>query len=49
MYLFIKAHKDPLSNTLKRNVVYKIKCNDCDTSYVGQIGREIENEIIGAS
>ena len=35
---FIKAHKGPLSNTLKRNIVYKIKCNDYDASYIGQTG-----------
>ena len=34
---FIKIHKDSL-NDLKRNVVSKINCCDCDASYVGQRG-----------
>jgi len=35
---FIKIHKDPLSNLQKKNVIYKIHCNNCDASYVGQTG-----------
>jgi len=30
----IKAQKDRLSNYSKKNVVYKISCNDCDATYV---------------
>jgi len=36
---FIKVHKDPLPNSQKKNVVYKIHCRDCDASYVRQTGR----------
>ncbi|KYN01716.1 hypothetical protein ALC62_07490 [Cyphomyrmex costatus] len=35
---YIKVHKDPLDYLSKTNVVYKINCNDCDASYVGQEG-----------
>jgi len=31
----IKTQKDRLSNYSKKNVVYKIFCNDCDATYVG--------------
>jgi len=41
---FIKVQKDPLSNLQKKNVVYKICCNDCDASYVGQTGRLLKQE-----
>jgi len=34
----IKEHKDVLPKFSTKNVVYKISCNDCDASYVGQIG-----------
>jgi len=43
----IKAQKDPLPASCKKNVVFKISCKDCDATYVGQImsDREaIENE-----
>jgi len=33
---FIKTHKDSLFNKVKKNVIYKIYCKDCDASYVGQ-------------
>jgi len=33
---FIKVHKDPLPLLSRSNVVYKIKCLQCDASYVGQ-------------
>ena len=39
---FIKVQKDVLPNNLKRNVVYKIMCKDCDASYVGQTGRKLK-------
>jgi len=42
---FIKVHKDPISNSHKKNVVYKISCNDCDASYVGQTGRLLKTRI----
>jgi len=41
----IKIHKDPLLSSQKKNVVYKISCNDCDASYVGQIGRLLKTRI----
>lgn len=42
---FIKVHKDPLPDSSKRNVVYKISCNDYDVSYVGQTGRQLNTRI----
>jgi len=42
---FIKVHKDPLSNLQKKNVVYKICCNDCDASYAGQTGRLLKTRV----
>ncbi|KYN16034.1 hypothetical protein ALC57_11718, partial [Trachymyrmex cornetzi] len=42
---FIKTHKDPLPNISKKNVVYKINCNDCDASYVGQTKRKLKTRI----
>jgi len=41
----IKVLKDPLPDTLKKNVVYKICCTDCDASYVGQTGRLLKTRI----
>ncbi|KYN29866.1 hypothetical protein ALC57_00683, partial [Trachymyrmex cornetzi] len=42
---FIKVHKDPLNDELKRNVVYKFNCRDCDASYVGQTGRKLKTRL----
>jgi len=42
---FIKVHKDPLSNLQKKNVVYKICCNDCDASYVAQTEKLLKTRI----
>jgi hypothetical protein len=42
---FIKVQKDVLSNNLKKNVVYKIMCKDCDASYVGQTSRKLKTRI----
>ncbi|XP_018393372.1 PREDICTED: uncharacterized protein LOC108772348 [Cyphomyrmex costatus] len=42
---YIKVHKDPLDYMSKTNVVYKINCNDCDASYVGQTGRKLKTRI----
>ncbi|KYN09092.1 hypothetical protein ALC57_18803 [Trachymyrmex cornetzi] len=42
---FIKVHKDPLPKESKRNVVYKIKCNDYDSTYVGQTKRKLKTRI----
>ena len=41
----IKTHKDPLPNSSQSNVVYKIDCRDCDASYVGQTGRQLNTRI----
>ncbi|KAG5316448.1 SETMR methyltransferase, partial [Acromyrmex insinuator] len=30
----IKIHKNPLSNSQKKNIIYKISCKDCDATYV---------------
>ncbi|EFN60877.1 hypothetical protein EAG_16032, partial [Camponotus floridanus] len=32
---FIKTHKDPPPTANFKNVIYKLNCNSCDTSYVG--------------
>jgi len=42
----IKAQKDRLSNYSKKNVVYKISCNDCDGTYVGQTKRKLNTRIL---
>jgi len=41
----IKVHKDKTPDSLRRNVVYKISCNDCDASYVGQTGRLLKTRV----
>ncbi|XP_077277990.1 uncharacterized protein LOC143906075 [Temnothorax americanus] len=45
MRIFIKAHKDSLPRSNKCNVVYKVNCNDCDASYVGQTSRQLQTRI----
>jgi len=35
----IKVHKDPISNLYKKNVIYKLNCNNCEATYVGQTKR----------
>ena len=44
---FIKVHKDKKeffdNNNVEYIVVYKILCNDCDVSYVGQRTRRKRN------
>ncbi|XP_011873294.1 PREDICTED: uncharacterized protein LOC105565056 [Vollenhovia emeryi] len=42
---FIKVHKDPLPTLARNNVVYKISCNDCNASYVGQTGRVLATRV----
>ncbi|KYQ52017.1 hypothetical protein ALC60_08631, partial [Trachymyrmex zeteki] len=42
---FIKVHKDPLPGVSRRKIAYKINCNDCDASYVGQTYRKLKTRI----
>ena len=42
---FIKLHKDPTEHNLNNNIIYKINCNNCDASYVGQIKRTLKTRI----
>jgi len=42
---FIKVHKDPLPLLSCSNVVYKINCLHCDSSYVGQTRRLLKHRI----
>jgi len=42
----IKAHKDPLTNLCKKNVIYKLNCNNCEATYVGQTKRQLKTRII---
>lgn len=42
---FICTHKDPLKNTEKTHVVYKIDYFNCDMSYVGQTKRQLYTRI----
>ncbi|KYN29879.1 hypothetical protein ALC57_00670, partial [Trachymyrmex cornetzi] len=42
---YIKVQKDKCPPTSKRNVVYKISCNNCNASYVGQTGRQLKTRI----
>lgn len=42
---FIKVLKDPLQKISRTNVVYKINCNNCEASYVGQTGRVLQTRI----
>ena len=42
---FIKADKDKKDYSDNNNVVYKIQCNNCDVSYVGQTKRKLNTRI----
>jgi len=42
---FIRVHKDIDHTTFKNNVIYKIGCNDCDATYVGQTKRQLKTRI----
>jgi len=41
----MKAHKDSRPNLCKKNVVYKLNCNNCETTYVGQTKRQLKTRI----
>jgi len=41
----IKGHKDTFPITKTKNVIYKISCKDCETSYVGQTGRQLKTRM----
>ncbi|KYM94598.1 hypothetical protein ALC62_14771 [Cyphomyrmex costatus] len=45
MSKYVKVQKDSLSKDSRNNVVYKISCNDCDASYVGQTSRQLKTRI----
>ncbi|EFN62516.1 hypothetical protein EAG_03655, partial [Camponotus floridanus] len=42
---FIKVHKDATPKLKENNVVYRIDCNNCDASYVGQTKRHLETRL----
>ena len=42
---FIKRGKDELSLLSSQNVVYKISCDDCEASYVGQTKRKLSTRL----
>jgi len=41
----IKAHKDPLPNLCKKNVIYKLNCNNCEAICIGQTKRQLKTRI----
>jgi len=42
---YIKRHKDNNKHDTKNNIVYKIFCNNCSASYVGQTKRQLKTRI----
>ena len=42
---FIKREKDKLELLSNQNMVYKISCDDCEASYVGQTKRKLSTRI----
>jgi len=42
---FIKRHKDANDFEVNNNIVYKISCNNCNASYVGQTKRQLKTRI----
>jgi len=41
LHNFIKRGKDRINTTSQSNCVYKIKCHNCENSYVGQTKRQL--------
>jgi len=41
----IRVQKDRIADLSKKNVVYRISCNDCDATYVGQTKRKLSTRI----
>ncbi|KAL6416525.1 hypothetical protein ACFW04_013388 [Cataglyphis niger] len=41
----IKVHKDQEPKASSSNIIYKINCDNCDASYVGQTGRQLQTRI----
>jgi len=41
----IKAQKDHLPDYSNKNIVYKISCNNCDATYIGQTKRKLKTRI----
>ena len=42
---FIKIHKDKNQHDNSNNVIYKVNCNNCDASYVGQTKKQLQTRI----
>ncbi|XP_018373120.1 PREDICTED: uncharacterized protein LOC108767647 [Trachymyrmex cornetzi] len=42
---FVRVHKDRIPDEVKNDVVYKISCNDCNATYVGQTSRQLKTRI----
>ena len=42
---FIKAQKDRNEHNNNSNVIYKLCCNDCDATYVGQTKRQLRTRV----
>ena len=42
---FIKRGKDDLEHFHNQNVVYRISCEDCDISYIGQTKRQLKTRL----
>ena len=45
MKKFIKRGKDELERMSSNNIVYKLNCADCPSSYVGQTKRQLKTRV----